>query len=231
MKVLILSAMEEEIAYLVNEFNLLPIDNINEQNLYLIKNNTTQLYILNSGIGKVNAAITTTKMLLKYNVDKVISIGTSGALTTETNIGDFVNGRSLAYHDVNLTAFNYKVGQLPKFQKYFLTSDDSFWQTVLNTLNTQKAITIHNGCVVTGDQFISESATKKTIINNFENALCVEMESTAIVHTVKSFNIDCYVLRSISDNADGNANISFDTYLQKVCENYKYLVDIILNYE
>ncbi len=230
MNILILSAMEEEIEYLVSSFNLSSIDTINKQKLYTISNNDNTIYILNSGIGKVNATITTNSVLNSYQIDRIISIGTAGALSNASDIGQFVNGLKLAYHDVDVTAFGYNYGQVPHLDTYFDTTNDKYWHQILTTLK-QNQVVINDGTIVSGDQFINDSAVKMEIMKKFDQPLCVEMESTAIVHTAKTANIKCNVLRSISDKAEGEANVDFDTYLQQVCKKYKLLVDIVLAYE
>lgn len=228
MNILILSAMEEEIDYLVNSYGLQPMDTINQNKLYCLQNDQNKIYILNSSIGKVNSAITTSMVLNKYQIDKLISIGTSGALTPKTNIGDFVNGQHLAYHDVDVTAFGYKIGQLPQMSKYFSTTKDEFWDKLMTEFAAIDGINVHSGDIITGDMFVNNNQRKQFINTNFENGLCVEMESTAIVHTALAFGIDCYTLRSISDNADGHADVSFDQYLATVCVQYKQFVDLLL---
>lgn len=231
MNILILSAMVEEIDYLVQAFNLSSIDKINDNDLYLVEKDDKKIYILNSGIGKVNSSITTSMMLSKYKIDKLISIGTSGALTNQTKIGEFVNGKRLAYHDADATAFGYEIGQIPQMEKYFLTTNDDFWTKAMDMFKQVEDVNVHTGDIVTGDQFINNTERKQFINTHFENALCVEMESTAIVHTAIRYGVSVYALRSISDNADSEADISFDQYLSKVCTQYKLFVDILLNNE
>lgn len=228
MKILIMSAMVEEIDYLVTGFSLNPIDKINGNDLYKIEGTENTIYILNCGIGKVNSSITTSMFITKYPVDKIISIGTSGSLTSQTSIGDFVVGERLAYHDVDVTAFGYETGQLPQMDKYFATSTDSFWTELIAKFQQQDGVTLHFGDIVTGDQFINSSSKKQFINDNFQQALCAEMESTAIVHTAISFNIDCYVLRSISDEAENEADMTFDQYLSNVCKLYKTFVELLV---
>ncbi len=228
MNILILSAMVEEIDYLVTNYGLQPIDTINGQSLYATSNAGTTVYILNSGIGKVNSSITTSIVLSKYQIDKLISIGTSGALTNQTAIGDFVVGKRLAYHDVDVTAFGYEIGQVPQMDKYFTTTDDQYWTNLINKFKAIPEVNVHYGDIITGDQFINNHDKKVFINQNFEQGLCVEMESTAIIHAATSLGIDCYALRSISDNADSEADVSFDKYLEQVCELYKKFVDLIL---
>lgn len=231
MNILILSAMTEEIDYLVKSFNLQSIDKVNGNDLYKLKRGNVTIYILNSGIGKVNSAITTSMVLNNYTIDKLISIGTSGALTNVTSIGDFVLGKRLAYHDVDVTGFGYEIGQLPQMDKYFMATSDQFINNVVTKFKENIDTKLHTGDIVTADKFVCNEEDKQFINNYFEQALCCEMESTAIIHTAISYDVDCYAIRSISDNANSEADISFDEYLFKVCEQYKKLVDIILNYE
>ncbi len=231
MKILVLSAMTEEIDYLVESFKLEPIDQICSNDLYMLKSVANEVYILNSGIGKVASSITTATALSKYKIDKLISIGTSGALTDKTNIGDLVNGEKLVYHDADVTAFGYEIGQLPKQDRFFETTKDQFWNDLVSKLETQVDSKIHVGAIATGDQFINSEERKQFIVDNFEDVLACEMESTAIIHTAKEFGVDRYVLRSISDKANGSADVSFDKYLDIVCQNYKHLIDLLLDNE
>ncbi len=229
MNILVLSAMVEEIDYLVKSYQLEPIDKINNNDLYVVKKGDINVYILNSSIGKVNSTITTSMALNTLKIDKLISIGTSGALTNKTKVGDFVYGKRLAYHDVDVTAFGYEIGQLPQMEKYFYTTDDEYIQKLMSKFENLTDVNVHSGDIITGDQFINNSEKKQFINNHFENGLCAEMESTAIIHTAKAYGIDVYALRSISDNADSEADVSFDEYLSKVCEQYKMFVDLILD--
>ncbi len=227
MKILILSAMEEEIEYLVNYFKPEKKESINGNQLYLLKMQSNQIYILNSGIGKVNSCITTSMVLNNYNIDKLISIGTSGALTNKTEIGDFVIADRLAYHDVDVTAFGYEYGQLPKRDKYFIPTNDQWWKQVVERFEKTSTNPIHFGDVITGDSFVHDHTHKQKLTTHFKKALACEMESTAIIHTALQYKVDCYVLRSISDKANGLADVTFDQYLLKVCENYRHLIEAL----
>lgn len=226
MNILIIGAMEEEIEYLVNNFEFKEIDQINKFTLYSLEQGNKVIYLLNSGIGKVNATLTLSMFLNTYKVEHILSIGTSGALSDDVEIGEIVNATELAYHDVDVSAFGYKIGKLPNNEKYFITSTNEFYKSILEKFTNY--VTIHDGLIVTGDQFASLNH-KKEIKNNFPKALAVEMESTAMVHTAMAFGININVLRVISDKASEDANIEFDKFLKEVCEKYKELLNIILN--
>ena len=67
------------------------------------------------------------------------------------------------------------------------------------------------GRIATGDQFIADSAVKADIVARTAPA-CVEMEGGAIAHTAASNGVPFVVIRSISDNADDEAEMSYETF-------------------
>lgn len=227
MKVAIISAMIEEIQPIIDQFELSIIDNINNQDIYYYQHQDLEVYIFNSGIGKTNATITTTLSITKYNFDFIINIGTSGGINKNVMINDVVIANKLAYWDVDATAFNYEIGQVPQENKYEIIDNTEFlkWIAPLN-------FKYHKGLVLTGDSFIDANNFKRIEIEAFDDPLCVEMESMAIVYTAHRLNTKIYVLRTISDNAYYDSNVEFNTYLNEVCVKYQNLFQhLIDNYE
>jgi adenosylhomocysteine nucleosidase len=219
MKYLILSAMQEEIAPTIAAYQASKIAQVNGQDLYGATIAGHDFYFLNSGIGKVNAAITTTCMILTYQPDCIFSIGTAGGLAAGLEVGDLILADKMAFHDVDVTAFQYELGQLPKEARYFELKIDTLYESLSQVIPGLKL-----GGILTGDQFIHEGTKRVALLNQFEGMLAAEMESTAIVMTAQHLNTPCYVLRGISDLANEASSVSFDTYLQEVSEQFKQLV-------
>jgi adenosylhomocysteine nucleosidase len=225
MKIAIMSAMVEELEPIVNDLNCSKIDMLNGQDVYEYVNGNDTLYFLNSGIGKVNAAITTTLLITKYEVDKVLNIGTAGGVNSNLSIADFVVADKLVFHDVDVTAFGYELGQIPKESQYFEISAANEFYEYLKVNNDN----VHIGTVCTGDQFISSNDVKKEIEKNFTNVYAIEMESSAIVMTCLHLDVDCVVLRTISDLAYEESTVEFDKYLSIVSAGFIKLVHDIIN--
>ncbi len=223
MKILIIGAMVEEIEYLVESFDFEEIDTINSKKLY--KLHDLDIYLLNSGIGKVTSSISLSMFLNTYDVDQIISIGSSGSFSINVKIGDMVCARDLAYHDVDLSYFGYEFGKLPDYERFFKTSSSPFFEQVLSRY--KKSIRIHEGLIVTGDQFVSVKQRNKISVY-FPDALAVEMESCAMVHTANAYDVNINVLRVISDNAADDAVVEFDKFLKNVCIQYEELLNIII---
>ena len=67
------------------------------------------------------------------------------------------------------------------------------------------------GRIATGDIFVDDEALRRSIIER-THPDCVEMEGAAIALVAYSNQIPCLVIRSMSDNANGDAGMSFDTF-------------------
>ena len=69
-----------------------------------------------------------------------------------------------------------------------------------------KAIT---GVIASGDIFVDDSTLKQAIITQF-GAAAAEMEGAAIAQTAAANGVPFVILRTISDLAEHQANVSFD---------------------
>ena len=79
------------------------------------------MVLTQSGIGKVNASISTTLLIEKFNPEVVINTGSAGALDQTLSIGDILVSNHVLYHDANATAFGYEYGQIPQMPKTYTT--------------------------------------------------------------------------------------------------------------
>ena len=107
-----------------------------------------------SGIGKVNAAITTAILLEKYQAACVINTGSAGGLQGGMKQGDVVVGIQTAHHDADATAFDYVIGQLPQMPARY-DSDATLVEHAARAAVAFDGAAIHRGLIVSGDQFIN----------------------------------------------------------------------------
>ncbi len=217
-----MSAMTEEIAPTIEHYQAKQIDKLNGQDVHIHEGKNT-FYFLNSGIGKINAAITTTLVVEKYKPDMIVSIGTAGGVAQGMKVSDFVVADKMAFWDVDVTAFNYEIGQLPDMPKYIEVKDYKELLTNVEKIGAK----VHVGTIVTGDSFVCTEERRNYIVENFENVHAIEMESTSILMTAQKLNTKCVVLRTISDMANEESDMSFDEYLKVVSDKFKHLVEYI----
>lgn len=223
-KIALIAAMEEEIAPIIDKYQPRIITTINQQTIYLLVNDEIELYIFNTGIGKTNAAITTALSINQFQFDLIINIGTCGGLAPQICVGDFILADRLAYFDVDATSFGYDFGQVPQTSLY-QTIDVTPFKSWLTPLNLA---TIHQGTLLTGDSFIDDHNRNTLRLAAFNNPLGVEMESMSIVYTAHQLDIPIYVLRTVSDNAQNQSNITFDQYLTDVSQKYLVVCEALL---
>ena len=79
-------------------------------------------------------------------------------------------------------------------------------------------VSIFEGRIVSGDQFISDKEKKQWLIDNFAG-YCTEMEGAAIGHAAYLNHIPFLIIRAISDKADDSATMDYPTFEAKAIAN------------
>ena len=182
------------------------------------------ILLAQSGIGKVNAAITTTILLEKYQAACVINTGSAGGLQGGMKQGDVVVGIQTAHHDADATAFGYAIGQLPQMPARY-EADAALVEHAARAAIAYDGAAIHRGLIVSGDQFINHPDKIARIRAHFPDALAVEMEAAAIAQTCYQFARPYVIIRALSDLADGEAEYSFETFLQMAATHSAEMVE------
>lgn len=212
MKIGIIGAMAEEIQHLKEVMTIEDQQILSHQAFYPGRLGNKDVVLVQSGIGKVNAAITATILIQKYGVDLVLNTGTAGALDPGLKVGDIVLADSLMHHDVDVTGFGYEIGQMAGMPaRYYpeLTYVPQF-KAVCRAIDLEPV----QGLIVSGDEFVNRPDRQAWIQSNFPKAKAVEMESAAIAQTCFNFQVPFMIVRAISDSADHQAAISFDEFVQ-----------------
>jgi adenosylhomocysteine nucleosidase len=175
------------------------------------------------GIGMNNAAMTTQKMLDRYNPKAVIVSGIAGAIDSTVEIGDIVVCRLWSAHDYGyigaegFMARGTKVA-LPGVDSITRVSvfevDDSLFATV--ELLTGEALDIGaigdrqprlrvGGAGVSGNTFI-DSEEKRLWLNSEFGAMITDMESAAVAQVCAVNGVPFIAFRSASDLAGGSGS-------------------------
>ncbi|OOF49018.1 5'-methylthioadenosine/S-adenosylhomocysteine nucleosidase [Rodentibacter trehalosifermentans] len=175
------------------------------------KINGKAVALLQSGIGKVAAAIGTTALLQLAKPDVVINTGSAGGVAKGLKVGDIVISDETRYHDVDVTAFGYEKGQLPANPAAFLS--DRKLADLAQYVAEAQGQSVKRGLICSGDSFIHSEEKLSAIKKDFPQVTAVEMEATAIAQVCHAFNVPFVVVRAISDSGDGEASISFEEFL------------------
>ena len=218
----IVVAMEEEKEAILNNLENLEIKEINDLRFYKGKINKKECIIVQSGVGKVNAARTTQILLDNFKVDMVINVGVAGAVNNSLEIGDVVIAKEVVQHDFDITAFGHSKGYITGVGNSVICDRDlvnEFEKVVKNI--PEKNYNVKFGIVATGDIFCTESWMKDKIRAKFD-ADVVDMECAAIGQVCYLNEKPFIAIRSISDTPNGDNVKIYDNnikFASKRCAN------------
>lgn len=179
--------------------------------------------LVQSGVGKVNAARTAQILIDNIQVDYVFNIGVAGGVSEELNVGDIVVGEKLVQHDFDITAFNHEKGYIPDVGVYI--DSDEYLVKLTKEINVD--CNILTGVIASGDIFCTDYMMSKKINTKF-NALCVEMEGASIAQVCYLSHIPFLVIRSISDVPNNDNVVTYEEFLQKASYNVAKLMSELL---
>jgi adenosylhomocysteine nucleosidase len=228
MKAGIIGAMEPEVAILKEKLSNCETITHAGYNFYQGQIDNSDVVIVQSGIGKVAAALATAILIDKFQPDYVVNTGSAGGFDPSLKVGDVVVSSEVRYHDVDVTAFGYEIGQLPANPAAFIPHPAlvSAAQIGIKELNNINAML---GLITTGDTFMTKKDDIAKARANFPTMAAVEMEGAAIAHTCHQFKVPFVIVRSLSDIAGIESPTSFDEYLETASVNSSQLVINILN--
>lgn len=174
--------------------------------------------LLQSGIGKVNAAIGTTLLIEKFRPSLIINTGSAGGVEPSLAIGDIVIAQQILHHDVDTTAFGYAKGQIPKMPAFF-EPHPKLLEAALRMGDRIEEARIFVGLLASGDRFMNDKRKLKALRKDHPGLLAVEMESAAIAQTCYQLNLPYLIIRSISDLANRSSAGDFKTNIHLASTN------------
>ncbi|WP_044470718.1 5'-methylthioadenosine/adenosylhomocysteine nucleosidase [Mannheimia massilioguelmaensis] len=211
MKIGVVGAMAQEVEILANLMKDKKITQIASSTIYEGNIHGKQIVLLQSGIGKVAAAVGTTLLIQLTKPDMILNTGSAGGVAQGLKVGDIVISTETAYHDVDVTAFGYVKGQLPACPATFIS--DKKLTALAEQVAREQGHHVKHGLICSGDSFIAGGESLAQIKADFPQVTAVEMEAAAIAQVCHVFNIPFLVVRAISDAGDGEASMSFEEFL------------------
>ncbi len=147
------------------------------------------------GMGLVNAAATTQRLIDAYHPDAVIFSGIAGNINPDLHVNDVVIGGTVRYLDTDMKL----VGQwAPKLQEF--RSDDRLVEIADGVL-TDHGIHHITGIIASGNRFVDTDELRRSAVLQ-TGADAVEMEGAAVLHVAGRNGVPGLVIRALSDNAD-----------------------------
>lgn len=223
-KIGIIGAMELEVETLKQQMDIKNVVKKASMEFYEGTLNETEVVIVRSGVGKVNAGMCVQILADLFQVSHIINTGVAGSLDANINIGDIVVSKDALYHDMDATIFGYQPGEVPQLGQREFVADTALTglaEAACKEVNSD--IRVFTGRVVSGDQFVSDKAVKKRMVELF-SASCTEMEGAAIAHAATLNGIPFVIIRAISDKADDSAEVEYPVFEKKAAHDCAKLV-------
>lgn len=211
MKLGIIGAMAVEIATLKE--NMIDMQQTERTGMvfYEGKLQGVDAVLVQSGIGKVNAAVCTQILCDCFGVTHVVNTGIAGSLLAELDIGDLVISRDAIHHDFDLHFWGRPIGQVPGFDVTAFPADEKMMELAFAAAEGVNPGHTRIGRVASGDQFICSKERKEKIIADTQG-ICAEMEGASIAHTAYRNGVPFVIIRAISDKADDSAEMDYPTF-------------------
>ncbi|XOV80807.1 MAG: 5'-methylthioadenosine/adenosylhomocysteine nucleosidase [Aestuariibacter sp.] len=218
MKVGILGAMDQEVELLKQSMQDVETSHFAHLSYYSGKINDIDVVVVKCGIGKVAASVATTVLIDRFAPDFVINSGSAGGFDAELNIGDVVIATGVQHHDVDVTHFGYKRGQVYGMPDIY-PCDVHMIDAAELAASEMNEFKVKRGLICTGDSFIGCDDAVSRLRSLFPDMAAVEMEGAAIGQTCFMLDTPFLVIRSLSDIAGKESQESFTTYINKAGKN------------
>ena len=217
----VLCAMDRELEKFIENFNA---QRIGEEKIYKtqIGNNTVVCAVC--GIGKVNSAMMTQRLIDRYSPDAVINCGVAGGLDKSLAVLDTVIVERAQYHDFHPLSLleedeNIKASVFECDRELVSLALD-----VCSELHGKNKIGNYiSGKVVSGDCFVESDEVSRRLREELGGS-CVEMEGASIAHAAYLSHIPFVIIRAISDKADDSAEMDYPTFERAAAKHSANLV-------
>lgn len=230
MKIGIIGAMSEEVSELKASLQDAKVTKIARMEFCEGSFGNTDVVVVQSGIGKVNAAACAQILINHFGVTHVMNTGVAGSLNAKIDIGDIVVSTDAMYHDVDATIFGYAKGEVPQVGTASFVADEMLRKAAVEAVK-EAAPDIHvfEGRVVSGDQFISSREVKNHIRDTFQGD-CTEMEGAAIAQVAYINEVPFVIIRAISDKADDSGQEAYDVFEKKAAMHCAHVVEYMISH-
>lgn len=226
MKIAVIVAMDKELALMLEMMPGYKTESAYGVTFYHGTIGKNDIVAAKCGIGKVNAALNTYKILKEIKPELVINSGVAGGAGNGMSIGDVLVADSVAYHDVWCgpsteygAADGLPVMLIPSRRISELTDE-------LKADNNS----IKTGLICSGDKFITKAEEVAEIKSHFPDVKAIDMESAPIAQTCMLNGVDFAIVRVVSDTPGEGENVSqYQDFWQKAPQKTFAVVNRLLS--
>lgn len=194
----ILAAMNKELSSLLESMEDVTTVSFASKTFHVGRLGGRFVVLAQSGIGKVNAAMTAAALLSKFDCECLINTGVAGGIAP-ARPGDLILADRLVSFDADVTAIDPELvfGQIYG-EPPFYASDPNLVSQAVHLLH-QAGERFCVGTIASGDQFVTRLETLKNIRQVESNIVACDMEAQAVAQVAYHFHVPFVLLRGVSD--------------------------------
>lgn len=213
----IIGAMDSEVATIKDALEDVSVTQVSGREFYEGLLDGKKVVVVQSGMGKVNAAVCAQTLILRFGATRVINTGVAGNLSSELTINDFVVSTEAVQHDFDVSPIGFQRGEIPYTGRVTFPADpDLCVQAVEAVEKAAPASKVLTGRVCSGDQFICTTEQQDAITSQW-GGLCCEMEGGAVAQVCYLNQVPFVIIRAISDDSNGMGFEQFQDAASREC--------------
>ncbi len=150
--------------------------------------------VMGSGMGMPSASIYVFELIHYFHVQKIIRIGTCGAVDPDAQIGDIILAEKV-YSESNF-AYQYN-----DYKEHIVKASEVLNQTIID-IAKEKKNNIHVGMMMTMDVFgpyVDSDRLLKRVPDDY-HILGEEMEAFGLIHVANSLNASATAMATVVDS-------------------------------
>ncbi|MGZ3768634.1 MAG: 5'-methylthioadenosine/S-adenosylhomocysteine nucleosidase [Bdellovibrio sp.] len=198
-----------------------------------------EIYLTQSGVGLVNAALTTSYAIDTVKPDAILLLGVAGAVRKELEIGDVVVADKIIQHDAKYSGENGDELMAPgelhlsvapeKRVSPPIVTDFGYTNWLASRLQNVDS-RVHRGTVLSGSEFVGTAVRKNEISKIDEHAFAVEMEAAGVGQVASKLKIPLAVVKTVADrlNADDSISSDYVRFSKSAADTAAIVIDLII---
>lgn len=185
-----------------------------------------KIFMADSGVGEIAAALSTQLLILKFNVDVILNFGVVGGLSSDLDCGGVAYVGEIVHYEFTTSCKNKEMAGKYLFQpdSFVFNADKQMLKLAKKVIGDCKVVRI-----VSGDKFVDDNEFRNWLINHFGGEIC-DMESAGIYFACINHDIPFLMIKAVSDSADDNASADFNATIDAGVTFYADAVKKFIDY-
>lgn len=186
--------MESELEMLLPLIENIQADEVNGYTIRRGRMGRNEVAVMQTGIGKVNAAVGTISLIDSFKPELIVNTGIAGGTGSDAGVLDVVIADEIGYHDVYCGPGNER-GQVQGLPPRFRCEG----YKLVNMAAVEGMPNVRRGLIASGDLFVSTPEELRAVLAVQPRAKAVDMESGAIAQVCALRQIPFLAIRVVSD--------------------------------